>query len=387
MTSTAELLGAEMDDVVIVGGRCAGAATAMLLARAGVSVRLVERARRLGDVVSGHLVKPAGAARLRRWGLLDDLLDGGTPPLRDRVLWADGEPLLVSGSAAELPALAPRRPVLDAVLLQAAADAGVTVELGAAVRGVIGKRGRVVGVATANGDRAARLVIGADGRNSRVARAVGADYTAYTPAATFAYYTYWRGTRVTQLHAWLEQHLFVGMFPTNDRKTLVFYQAPAALFEGARREPMRRYLNTLQARPPLRELLGDGVIDEPLKGIRDLPTFFRQSAGAGWALAGDAGHHKDPLIARGIADAFRDADLLAAATVAGWDTDLEAALGGYQAARDAVAAPLAAANAALATLAAPSCDLLRRWQEMTALEAALDPVEDPSPVPDEVRAS
>jgi len=72
------------DVVVVVGGRCAGAPTAMLLARAGFSVRLLERSACLGDVVSGHLIKPAGVARLRRWKLLDTVLATGCPRSKTR---------------------------------------------------------------------------------------------------------------------------------------------------------------------------------------------------------------------------------------------------------------------------------------------------------------
>src|SRR4051794_5457864 len=81
-----------MDDVLVVGGRCAGASTALRLARAGLRVRLVERARHLGDVVSGHLVKPLGVRLLHDWGVLDALEEAGTPPLGDRGPWLGGRP-------------------------------------------------------------------------------------------------------------------------------------------------------------------------------------------------------------------------------------------------------------------------------------------------------
>jgi flavin-dependent dehydrogenase len=373
MTATPHRRGAEMDDVIVVGGRCAGAATALLLARAGLSVRLLERCSQLGDVVSGHLIKPAGVARLQAWGLLDTIIDAGTPLLRERVLWVDGRPTVAADAPATPPTLAPRRPILDSVLLHAAARAGTAVELGVAVTGVVRDADRVTGVTTAAGNRYARLVIGADGRNSRIARSVGAAFTGRIPAATYAYYTYWRGTDVTELHASLERHLFIGMFPTNHDRTLVFYQAPAATFDRARQDPMGCYLSTLQGRAVVRELLGSGTIAERLRGIRDLPTFFRVSAGPGWALVGDAGHHKDPLIARGIADAFRDADLLSSAVLEGWDGDLDAATRDYERRRDAAARPLAAANASLARLDADGPGLAVAWRQTAELEASLDP--------------
>jgi flavin-dependent dehydrogenase len=215
---------------------------------------------------------------------------------------------------------------------------------------------------------------------------VAAEYTFHEPPATFAYYSYWRGLDVTQVHAWLETGLFLGLIPTDDDLTLVFYQAPAARFEDARRDPVEAYLRTLHSRPQIRELLQRGALAERLRGSRDLPTFFRRSAGPGWALAGDAGHHKDPLIARGIADAFRDADLLARHLLDGWDADLDSALRRYERDRNGVAAPLAAANSALARLDSTSSSLALRWQQAAALEARLDAVqpggaESSTPVP------
>ena len=117
------------DDVVVVGGRCAGAPTAMLLARAGLSVRLLERSARLGDVASGHLIKPAGVARLRRWKLLDAVLATGCPS-SDRVLWPDGQPHRPPQPEPGTGPIAPRRTELDPILLTAAAQAGVQVEMG-----------------------------------------------------------------------------------------------------------------------------------------------------------------------------------------------------------------------------------------------------------------
>src|SRR3954468_6105593 len=366
-----------MDDVLVVGGRCAGASTALLLARAGLRGRLVERARHLGDVVSGHLVKPLGVRLLHDWGVLDALEEAGTPPLGDRVLWLDGQPqpapppppggrppIAPPPPVRGPPPIAPRRTVLDPLLLDAARSAGAIVEMGVSVDGVLRDGPRVVGVSTSAGQRRARLVVGADGRRSRLAALVGAPFTRYDVPVTFAYYTYWRGSRISGVHAWLERGLFVGMFPTNDELALAFIQAPAAGFRAARRAPLDTYVAALRAREPLRDLLGNGVIAERLRGISDLPSFFRASAGPGWVLAGDAGHHKDPVIARGIADAFRDAELIAEAAVAGWDGGLDDALSAYPARRDQDAAPLAAANLDVARLERGTEELGHAWMRM-----------------------
>jgi len=361
------------DDVVVIGGRCAGAPAAMLLARAGFSVRLLERSARLGDVVSGHLIKPAGVARLRRWKLLDAVLATGCPRLDDRVLWLGGQPHRPPAPEPGLSPIGPRRTVLDPILLTAAADAGAEVEMGVSVHGLLRRGGRVTGVATSAGERRARLVIGADGRNSRVARLTGAETYHDHPPVTFAYYTYWRGAPATGVHAWLEPGRFFGVFPAGDGLTLAFVQAPRRDYAAFRRDPLTAYRRELRSRPALAGLLGDAVIAEPLRGTAALPTFFRTSSGPGWALAGDAGHHKDPVIARGIADAFRDADLLTTAVTGGWHGDLDAALTQYGRQRDQCAIPLSDANLAVARLDMAAATLGAAWFQMSELEQALDP--------------
>jgi flavin-dependent dehydrogenase len=363
-----------MDDVVVVGGRCAGAPTAMLLSRAGLRVTLLERSRSLGDVVSGHMVKVAGTARLRRWGLLDDLLATGCPPLFSAALFLGDETFSMLRAEEDMPpALAPRRPVLDNLLLDAARDAGVDVRMGESVTGVLRDGERITGVATAHADYPTRLVVGADGRNSRVARLTGAATYHHIDPVTYAYYLYWRGSAIEELTASLETGLFVGMFPTHDDNALVFIQAPAEGFGAARADPLAHYLETLRARPRLWALLESAEPAERLRGGSDLPNFLRVSAGPGWVLVGDAGHHKDPVIARGIADAFRDADLVAELALAGWDGDLDESLAAYPPRRDVCALRLSQANVELARLDRDTFELGLLWRDMARLEAELDP--------------
>jgi len=363
-------MGDEPVDVVVVGGRCAGATTAMLLARAGLRVRLLERARRVGDIVSGHMIKPPGVDRLRAWGLLDDLV-ATTPEIFNRTYWLDDEP----HSAPPLPggrhALAPRRTVLDPLLLDAARQSGVDVRLGTSVTGVRMAGQRVVGVDTNVGEHRARLVIGADGRHSTIARAVHAEYTWFRPAATYAYYTYWSGSGIDGVHVVLYSGMVVGLFPTNDGQVQMFYQAPVAGLGTARRAADERY-HRVHERDTVRRLLGDAKITERLRGSGDLPSFFRRSAGPGWVLVGDAGHHKDPLIARGITDAFRDADLVAEIVTAHWDDDLDAGLAEYPRHRDRAAMPLAEANHTLAELNWPTDVFAQHWLAAGALEEQID---------------
>jgi 2-polyprenyl-6-methoxyphenol hydroxylase-like FAD-dependent oxidoreductase len=246
------------------------------------------------------------------------------------------------------------------------------VELGVSARGVLTDGERVTGVETTHGPRPARLVVGADGRYSRIARSAGAATYFFQEPVTFAYYTYWQGTRVEHLHAWLEPNRFFGLFPTADDLALIFVQAPHREFEAFRADPANHYRAEFAARPELANLIGDGTPVERLHGTSELPTFFRTSAGPGWALIGDAGHHKDPVIARGIADAFRDADVLSAAILAGWDTDLDAAVAGYPGQRDMCSRPLSDANLDLAHLDGSAESLGERWITMAQLERRVD---------------
>jgi 2-polyprenyl-6-methoxyphenol hydroxylase-like FAD-dependent oxidoreductase len=376
-----------MDDVIVVGGRCSGAPTAMLLARAGFKVRVIERSSELGDVLSGHMVKPAGTTRLRAWGLLDAVLETGAPPVRSGRAWLAGQPVgelpsmasedesAGQGSAKVAPAIAPRRGALDPVLLKGARQAGAAVNMGNSVRGLLTEGSRVTGVATDSGDYRARLVIGADGRNSQVARLAGAAKYIDNSPATYAYYTYWKGATVAGFCAFLDEGSFTGMFPTNDDLTMVFVQAPRAGFDVARRDPTEHYLGLLKAQSAAMEFLAGAALAEPVRGTGDLPTFFRVSAGPGWALVGDAGHHKDPLIARGISDAFRDAELITAAVTSGWDGDLDQALADYTAQRDACARPLSAANDSVASGigSVPLGPLAEALAGLESLEGVLDP--------------
>ena len=106
-------------DVVVVGGRCAGAATALLLARAGLRVLVADRSAEGSDTLSGHMIKPDGVGRLGVWGVLPDLLAGGCPPITGAEFVLDGhlEPRPEPRPGA-VPPMAPRRTVLDRLMQQ-----------------------------------------------------------------------------------------------------------------------------------------------------------------------------------------------------------------------------------------------------------------------------
>ena len=368
-------------DVIVVGARCAGAPTAMLLARKGHKVLLVDRACFPSDVISGHFIKPAGTARLKRWGLLDRLMATGCPPVKKRrvtfgtAFTSEGEsPPGAVGS------LAPRRFILDAVLVEAAIASGVEFRQGLTVKELLWENERVIGITGANaGGRAfaerARLVIGADGRHSLVARLAGAATYRAVPAVSIGYYAYWTGCVTTNaVELFFSERRAVGCFPTHDQQALIWTQWPWQERHAFKAALESNYLKSLAAVPWMAEHLENGHRVGPILGMVDLPNFFRVPFGQGWALVGDAGHHKDPLVARGISDAFRDAELLANAAhraLAG-EADMAASLQQYQCERDAAAIAVSDLNVELARLDQPLDAMIAIFRKLGEAEEATD---------------
>jgi 2-polyprenyl-6-methoxyphenol hydroxylase-like FAD-dependent oxidoreductase len=307
-----------MHDVIIVGARCAGAATALLLARRGVRVLLVDRAVFPSDTVSTHLLHPTGVARLRSWGLLDPLVAGGCPPI-DTISFRAGEDLVLRGAPYACDgialSLAPRRTVLDAMLVDAAVAAGAEVREGASFQRVVWEDGRVVGAEfggrSAFVERAA-LVVGADGRHSAVARQVGA--RVIRDAGTFGcqFYGYWQGLPDVGTQIFVGGGQAVLAYPTHGGDHLVLVGWPHARFAEAKQDIDRHFLAAVAASAPgVAEYLTDDARSGPISGSGDLGNYVRESAGPGWALVGDAATAKDPVTAQGIGDAFAQAQSLA----------------------------------------------------------------------------
>ena len=326
-------------DAVVVGARCAGSATAMLMARAGMRVLLLDRVHPGRDTLSTHALMRAGVLQLERWGLLDEIVARGTPPVTGVTFhYADGS----EGVELAQPLYAPRRTVLDAVLLDAAVAAGVQVRLGVDVTGV--RRdggGRVTGVqlrARGHDDPvvvAAGLTVGADGLRSTVATAVGARTTWQGAAAAGLVYGYWPAPPTPHYGWFYRPGGAAGVIPTNHGQVCVWASLPAARF--AARRPAETFAAVLHAvAPEAARTVAASDRDGPLRGFPGMPGRLRQAAGAGWALVGDAGSFKDPLTAHGITDALRDAELLARAAVDG----SPAAFDGYARTRDALTVPL-----------------------------------------------
>ena len=303
-------------DVVVVGARCAGSPTAMLFARAGFQVLLVDRVTFPKDTLSTLYIQQPGVARLHRWGVLDRVAATGCPPVHrisyelDGVRLA-GNSLPFDGMAA---AYAPRRTVLDAILLDEAVAAGVEFREACAFSDVLTDGDRVTGVRlrTPGGrsEERARLVVGADGMRSAVAARLGAPTLVEHPRRTCVYYTYWAGlTDTFEIYHGANQ--WVGAMPTNDGATGVAAYFPQSRFAEVRTDAMAAYLeNVRTVAPDLFARMRDSGPADRLYGTGDQRNFFRRPAGPGWALVGDAAHHQDSITARGITQAFRQAELL-----------------------------------------------------------------------------
>jgi flavin-dependent dehydrogenase len=347
-----------MYDAIIVGARAAGSPTAMLLARKGHRVLLVDRATFPSDTLSTHYIHQPGVARLRRWGLLDRLIATGCPPSRSLVF--DVGPFALSGSP--LPsdgvaeAYAPRRTVLDAMLVEAAAEAGAEVQTGFSVDELVFDDGVVVGIRSGDIVERARVVIGADGRHSLVARTVQAPEYDARPGLACSYYTSWSGVEDGDVELYpREGRMVMGGAQTNDGLRIVIVFWPRDEFHAVRADVEGSFHEALALAPPLAERLGGGERADRFYGVGDLPFYYRKPYGAGWALVGDAGYHKDPITAQGITDAFRDAELLAEALDAGFTgtQPLDEALAGYERIRNEETRPLYELTYGFASLAPP----------------------------------
>ncbi|MGE3507355.1 MAG: NAD(P)/FAD-dependent oxidoreductase [Vicinamibacterales bacterium] len=328
-------------DVIVVGARAAGAAVALLLARHGVRVLIVERAERGTDTLSTHALMRGAVLLLHRWGVLPAVVAAGTPPIRETVFdYGDASVRVAITARDGVDALfAPRRFVLDRLLADAAHEAGADIAYGQRVVGLITTAsGRVAGVEAIQRDGARRritagLVIGADGLRSSVARLTGARTYRMAAHASAAIYAYWPSERVSTVdgYRWLwGDGATAGVIPTNGGEACVFVSCPDHQFNRIRGLSTQAVYAQLlaQVAPALAREMPPSL---RLQSFSGQPGFFRQSWGPGWALVGDAGYFKDPITAHGITDALKDAALLSAAVVRGGrDGDLAA----YQATRD-----------------------------------------------------
>jgi flavin-dependent dehydrogenase len=345
-------------DVVIVGARCAGAATARLLAAAGLDVLLLDRTRLPADTVSTHAILLGGIIQLRRWGLLEDVIATGATPI-DAVDITSGD-VSFTASVKHIGGVdrlyAPRRLVLDGLLADAAVAAGAELVTGATVHDVLrAPDGRVVGVTGAHGDAPfavrARFVIGADGVRSTVARLVKAVGYREVPASNACHYAYFSGLEGSHYQFAFAPGVGAGAIPTDSGLTCVYAGVPSAQAGAFRQDIEAGFHDTVAAaHPGLSARLSTATRVTGFRGVRGLPGYFRRPHGRGWLLVGDAGYHRDPYSAHGMTDAFRDAELAARAVFeVVSDANETTAMNRYHQTRDLFGIPFADATARLAS--------------------------------------
>ena len=338
-----------MYDAIVVGARCGGSPTAMLLARKGYKVLLVDRATFPSDSMRNHFIRHKGVVQLHKWGLLDRVIESGCPPVIKHTVDLGDFPLAGyappgDGVSAEY---GPRRYILDKILVDAAAEAGADVREGFSVQELLIEDGRVVGIkGKAKGGgvvtERAHMVIGADGQHSMVARSVGAETYSEQPATSCGYFSYFSGIDCEGIEVYMRDHpAFLLAYATHYGLTCVATQVPIEQFPGFKVDIEKAFMERVELAPELAERVKQGKREEKFFGSADLPGFFRKPYGPGWALVGDAGYHKDPITAQGISDAFRDAELLAEAIDAGFSgkLPLEDAMAEYERVRNEQAMP------------------------------------------------
>lgn len=367
-------------DAIVLGARCAGSPTAMLLARKGYRVLVVDRARFPSDTVSTHLIHPPGVAALARWGLLDRVVATGCPAIHTYAV--DFGPFTITGrpGTADHPvAYAPRRSVLDKLLLDAAAAAGAEVREGFSVTEVVVSAGHVVGIRGHSRGGAvvtehARVVIGADGFRSLVARATRPEEYHRKPRLLCGYYSYWSGLPMAgRFEDYERPGRGFAAWPTNDDLTLVIGGWPYAEHEANRADVEGSYLSMFALVPAFAERISAATREERILGTA-VPNFFRRPYGPGWALVGDAGYVKDFLTAQGIQDAFRDAELCTTAldlALSGARPYAEA-MAGYQSARDQQVLPMYELTTQLATLEPAPPEMERLLAAVSGNREAMD---------------
>jgi 2-polyprenyl-6-methoxyphenol hydroxylase-like FAD-dependent oxidoreductase len=373
-----------MYDTIVIGARCAGSPTAMLLARRGFKVLLVDRATFPSDTISTHILWPHGAEILGRWGLVQRLAATGVPPIC-RPMTFDVGPFALRGTIPDandgMGGFCPRRTVLDALLVNAAAESGAEVREGFTVDELLVADDTVV-------EERARIVIGADGVNSFVARTVRAPEYDGEPVAACAYYSYFSGLRQDDIELYVREHVAFGGAPTNGGLHLVMVNWPTRDFPTIRKDVDGHVWRALEAAPDFLARVREGRREEKWYGTAGVPGYLRKPYGNGWALVGDASYNRDPITAQGISDAFIDAEAVVAALTVGLsDTGVfDAPLAAHEAARNERVRPMYEFTTHLAALEPPPPDMqalfgaLRGNQDAT--NAFLSAITGAIPLPD-----
>jgi 2-polyprenyl-6-methoxyphenol hydroxylase-like FAD-dependent oxidoreductase len=321
---------ANVYDAIVVGARCGGSPTAMLLARLGYKTLVVDRAHFPSDTVSTHLIHPPGVAILDRWQLLDRLVASGCPPINTYSF--DFGPVTIRGnprpSDGAATSYCPRRTVLDQLLVSAAREAGAEIREGVTVDELLIEGGTVVGVRGHAGDGSqmverARVVIGADGAHSRVARAVTAAPYHDKPVLSVAYYSYWSGIPVDSASWVVRPGQGFAAFPTNDGLTMLLAAWPYVEYQTVKKDIEGNYLRAVQS------AFGDRL---------------------------DAAHREERVVGGGVP---HDAELCVAALDEAFNgsRSFDDAMVDYQRSRDARVLPVYEFTAQIASLEPPPPEL------------------------------
>jgi 2-polyprenyl-6-methoxyphenol hydroxylase-like FAD-dependent oxidoreductase len=365
---------------IIVGARCAGSPMAMLLARKGYRVLMVDRATFPSDTLSTHVVQPLGVAALSRWGLLDRLVATGSPSI-DTYAFDFGH-FTISGAPGtkDAPvAYCPRRTILDKLLVDAAAEAGAEIREDFTVEEVLMEDGCVVGIRgrSKGGDtitERADVVVGADGRNSLVAETVRSEKYHERPPLLAPYYTYWSGLPMSgRFETYIRPNRGFAAAQTHDGLTMIVGGWPHSEFATNKKDIEGNYLKLFELAPEFADRLRSAKREGRLAGA-STPNFFRKPYGPGWMLIGDAGYIKDPITAQGINDAFRDVERGAIALdegLAGARSSDEA-MGDYQRSRDAAVLPMFEFTCQLATLETPPLEMQQLFGAIHGNQKAMD---------------
>ena len=385
-----------MYDAIIVGARCAGSSTAMLLARRGFKVLLLDRATFPSDTISTHILWPHGAEILARWGLLQRLASTGAPPICRRMRFDVG-PFALHGTIPDANdgrgGFCPRRTVLDALLVNAAVESGAEVREGFAVEELLVADDIVVGIrghskGTKSIAERARIVIGADGVNSFVAQAVRAREYDVRPIAACAYYSYLSGVRQDDIELYVRDRIALGGSPTNDGLHLLMVNWPAREFTTVRGDVEGHVWRALETAPDFLARMREGRREEKWYGTAGVPGYFRKPYGTGWALVGDASYNRDPITAQGISDAFIDAETLVEALSEGLSGNgvFDDRLAAHELARNERVRPMYEFTTHLAALEPPPPDMQALFGALRgnedATNAFLSAITGAIPLPD-----
>ena len=368
-------------DAIIVGARCAGSPTAMLLARKGYRVLVVDRATFPSDTVSTHVVHPLGRRRARTVGAASI---GSRRPAVRRFTPTPSISAPSRSPGRRAPTDAPvaycaRRTVLDKLLVDAAAEAGAEIREGFTVEEVLVEDGVVVGIKgrSKGGEpvtERAKLVVGADGRYSLVAEAVRPEQYNERPPLLAAYYTYWSDLPMDgRFETYIRAHRGFAAAPTHDGLTLTVGGWPYAEFEANKKDVEGNFLKMFDLAPEFAARIRGAKRVAPFAGAA-VPNFFRKPYGPGWALVGDAGYNKDPITAQGITDAFRDAELCAIASDQAFTgaRSFDDAMGDYQRTRDEHVLPMYEFTCQLATLEPPPPEMQQLFGAIHGNQKAMD---------------